>query len=75
VQRPLTQRDLRCTRQLVVRDRCINRSGNALTLEATQRWTVSNMSTSIEAVRRGHGFAWFPEEKSAKNWLQECCCR
>lgn len=63
LQRPLTQRDLRAHRQLVVRDSGINRSGNALTLEATQRWTVSNMSTSIEAVRRGYGFAWFPEEK------------
>jgi DNA-binding transcriptional LysR family regulator len=63
VQRPLTQRDLRAHRQLVVRDSGISRSGNALTLEATQRWTVSNMTTSIEAVRRGYGFAWFPEEK------------
>lgn len=63
IQRPLTQRDLRAHRQLVVRDSGINRSGNALTLEATQRWTVSNMTTSIEAVRRGYGFAWFPEEK------------
>jgi len=61
--RPLTQRDLRAHRQLVVRDSGINRSGNALMLDATQRWTVSNMSTSIEAVRRGYGFAWFPEEK------------
>jgi DNA-binding transcriptional LysR family regulator len=63
LQRPITQRDLRAHRQLVVRDSGINRSGNALTLEATQRWTVSNMSTSIDAVRRGYGFAWFPEER------------
>ncbi len=63
LQRPLTQRDLRAHRQLVVRDSGVNRSGNVLTLEATQRWTVSNMTTSIEAVRRGYGFAWFPEEK------------
>lgn len=72
--RPLTQRDLRAHRQLVVRDSGIHRSGNALTLEATQRWTVSNMTTSIEAVRRGYGFAWFPEEKIreelAEGWLQ-----
>jgi DNA-binding transcriptional LysR family regulator len=63
IQRPITQRDLRAHRQLVVRDSGINRSGNALTLEATQRWTVSNMGTSIDAVRRGYGFAWFPEER------------
>lgn len=63
LKRLLTQRDLRAHRQLVVRDSGVHRRGNALTLEATQRWTVSNMSTSIEAVRRGYGFAWFPEEK------------
>jgi DNA-binding transcriptional LysR family regulator len=61
--RAITQRDLRAHRQLVVRDSGVNRSGTALTLEATQRWTVSNMATSIDAVRRGYGFAWFPEER------------
>ena len=63
IERPITQRDLRAHRQLVVRDSGVNRSGSALTLEATQRWTVSNMATSIDAVRRGYGFAWFPEER------------
>jgi DNA-binding transcriptional LysR family regulator len=61
--RPITQRDLRAHRQLVVRDSGISRSGTALTLEATQRWTVSNMATYSDAVRRGYGFAWFPEER------------
>ena len=28
-----------------------------------QKWTVSNMSTSIGAVCRGFGYAWFPEHK------------
>ncbi len=32
-------------------------------MEATQRWTVSNLATSIEAARLGHGFAWLPEER------------
>jgi DNA-binding transcriptional LysR family regulator len=32
-------------------------------LEAEQRWTVTNMSTSIGAVSRGHGFAWLPQDK------------
>ncbi len=33
--------------------------------EAAQRWTVSNMSTSIIAARAGYGYgyAWFPEYK------------
>jgi DNA-binding transcriptional LysR family regulator len=60
---PITQRELRAHRHLVVRDSGVSRSGNALVVETTQRWTVSNMSTSIDAVRRGYGFAWFPEER------------
>ena len=28
-----------------------------------QRWTVSNMSTSIIAVRSGYGYAFLPEDK------------
>ena len=63
LQHPITQRELRAHRHLVVRDSGVHRSGNALAVEATQRWTVSNMSTSIDAVRRGYGFAWFPEER------------
>jgi DNA-binding transcriptional LysR family regulator len=63
--RPLTQHDLRKHRQLVVRE-----SGSARatrpSVEATQRWTVSNMSTSILAARSGFGFAWLPEEKIAE---------
>ena len=63
IQHPITQRELRAHRHLVVRDSGVSRSGHALSVEATQRWTVSNMSTSIDAVRRGYGFAWFPEER------------
>lgn len=59
----ITSRDLRAYRHLVVRDSGVARRGHALTVDVTQRWTVSNMSTSIEAVRRGYGFAWFPEER------------
>ncbi|MES1196340.1 MAG: LysR family transcriptional regulator [Steroidobacter sp.] len=61
--RPLTLRDLREYRHLIVRDSGVNRNLNVLALEAVQRWTVTNMSTSIEAVRRGYGFAWYPEDK------------
>jgi DNA-binding transcriptional LysR family regulator len=27
-----------------------------------QRWTVSQVATSIQAVAMGYGFAWLPEE-------------
>ena len=70
IERSLTQHDLQTHRQLVVRDSGVHRSGNALTLEVIQRWTVSNMSTSIEAVCRGYGFAWFPEEKIREELAQ-----
>lgn len=61
--RELSMRDLRRHRHLVVRDSASNRDKRAAFLEAEQRWTVSNMATSIGAVTRGYGFAWFPEEK------------
>jgi DNA-binding transcriptional LysR family regulator len=32
-------------------------------LEAAQRWTVSNMSTSIQAASRGYGYGWYPEDR------------
>ena len=31
-------------------------------IDAAQRWTVSHMATSLEAVRAGYGYAWFPGE-------------
>lgn len=61
--RDLTLRDLRAHRHLVVRESGSKRTTNALSVEVTQRWTVSHLSTSIEAVRMGYGFAWFAEEK------------
>jgi DNA-binding transcriptional LysR family regulator len=60
--RKLSTQDLRRYRQLVVRESSPRRS-TPLRLEATQRWTVSNMATSIEAARAGYGFAWLPEER------------
>lgn len=61
--RPLTLRDLRAYRHLVVRDSGSRRDTRALSLEVEQRWTVSSMSTSILAARLGYGFAWFPEDQ------------
>jgi DNA-binding transcriptional LysR family regulator len=60
--RPLTPRDLRAYRQLIVRESDALRATKT-TLEATQRWTVSHMSTSIVAAVHGFGYGWYPEEK------------
>lgn len=57
----LTYRDLRAHRHLVVRDSGIKRDSRAVSVEVEQRWTVSHMTTSIQAVCMGHGFAWLPE--------------
>lgn len=61
--RTLTHKDLDGYVHLVVRESGSRRSTNALTVETTQRWTFSAMTTSIEAARTGCGFAWYPEEK------------
>ena len=59
---PLTYRDLRKFRHIVVRDSGTRRDQRAVTIEVDQRWTVSQIATSIEAVSNGYGFAWLPEE-------------
>jgi DNA-binding transcriptional LysR family regulator len=63
--RELSLRDLRKHRHLVVRDTALRRdkTRGATTIDAAQRWTVTNMATSIGAATRGLGFAWFPEDK------------
>ena len=61
--RELTMRDLRKHRHLVVRDSGSRRDKKVQTIEVDQRWTVANMTTSIAAVCRGFGFAWFPQDK------------
>jgi DNA-binding transcriptional LysR family regulator len=61
--RPVRPADLRQHRHLVVRDSGTQRSPAPASLEAKQRWTVSHMATSIEALRNGHGFSWLPEDK------------
>ena len=62
LKRNVTLKDLRAHRQLVVRETGQDRSTRT-SVEAAQRWTVSNMSTSIIAARSGHGYAWLPEYK------------
>lgn len=62
IRRPLTNRDLRAHRHLVVRETGSQRTTRALSVEAVQRWTVSHLATSIQAARMGYGFAWYPED-------------
>lgn len=61
--RPVSPRDLRDHRHLVVRDSGSARDRRTGTVEVNQRWTVSHMATSIEAASMGYGFAWLPEER------------
>jgi DNA-binding transcriptional LysR family regulator len=63
LERRLALRDLRAHRHLVVRDSGVQRDRSKVSIDAAQRWTVSDMATSIEAARNGLGFAWFPEER------------
>ncbi len=60
--RTLTVRDFRPHRHIVVRETSPTR-GSEVTMRTTQRWTVGQFSTLIEAVRDGLGFAWLPEDK------------
>jgi DNA-binding transcriptional LysR family regulator len=58
----VTMQELRAHRHVVVRETSAQRA-TPPSLEAMQRWTVSNMSTSIIAVRSGYGYAFLPEDK------------
>ncbi|HVL59670.1 MAG TPA: LysR family transcriptional regulator, partial [Burkholderiaceae bacterium] len=60
--RVATHDDLRAHRQLLVRESGSTRNTRPA-FDASARWTVGQMSTSIEAARAGYGFAWIPEEK------------
>jgi DNA-binding transcriptional LysR family regulator len=66
LQRELTLRDLRKHRHIIVRDSSAQRNTQTYTVDVQQRWTVSNMATSIGAICRGYGFAWMAEDKIRK---------
>ncbi len=61
--RPVTARDLRRHRHLVVRDSGSVRTTKVMSVEVEQRWTVTTMSSSIQAAAAGYGFAWLPEHR------------
>lgn len=61
--RKLTFEDLKCYRQIVVRDSIQGECKDKVSegwLEANQRWTVSHMQSSIDMICKGLGFAWLP---------------
>ena len=60
---PLVIEELSRYRQLVTRDSASRQSVDSGWLEADERWTVSNIATSVEMIRRGLGFAWIPETR------------
>ena len=64
--RPLSISDLESERNLVIRESGSKRTTNILLAQSPQRWTVSHIATSIEAVSRGYGFAWYPESNIRK---------
>lgn len=60
LRRPLTGRDLRAHRRLLIRDTAAQRDKELAGVEL--RWTVSNKATQIRALAMGLGFAFVPEE-------------
>lgn len=58
--RELSPVDLAAHRHVVVRDSGGKRDQRVQTIDVNQRWTVSNVATSIQAVSQGYGFAWLP---------------
>src|SRR5688572_1264362 len=60
--RPVTPRDLRAHRNIVVRESDTKRASKPL-VESLRRWTVSNMSSSITALGMGMGYALLPQDK------------
>lgn len=61
-QRVLDYRDLRTYRHIVVRDSGAKRDHRAVSVDVDQRWTVTQVATSITTVSKGYGFAWLPED-------------
>lgn len=64
--RSATEQDLRQHRQLVVRESDPRRETDGSWLGSEQRLTVSTMSTRIQALCQGLGFAWSPRLKISR---------
>lgn len=59
--RPVNSEDMRQHRQIIVRDSGQYRRHTEGWQEADQRWTVSHIKTSVDAIRMGLGYAWIPD--------------
>jgi DNA-binding transcriptional LysR family regulator len=59
--RPINSEDMRQHRQIIVRDSGLYRRRTEGWQEADQRWTVSHIKTSLDAIRMGLGYAWIPD--------------
>lgn len=59
--RAATYEDMRQHRQIIVRDSGQYRRQSEGWQEAEQRWTVSHIKTSLDAIRMGLGYAWLPD--------------
>ena len=59
--RPINYEDMRQYRQIIVRDSGQYRRRSEGWQEADQRWTVSHIKTSLDAIRMGRGYAWLPD--------------
>lgn len=59
--RPISYEDMRQHRQIIVRDSGQYRRHSEGWQEADQRWTVSHIKTSLDAIRLGLGYAWLPD--------------
>lgn len=58
--RPLTARDLKRHRRILVRDSGTRREREVAGVEA--RWTVTNKATAIRALVMGEGYSWMVED-------------
>ena len=59
--RSINFEDMRQHRQIIVRDSGQYRRRTEGWQEADQRWTVSHIKTSLDAIRMGLGYAWLPD--------------
>ena len=60
---PLNFQDLAQHRQIVIHDSAQKSNLDSGWLGAEQRWTVSHISTSVDMIRKGLGFAWLPRHR------------
>jgi DNA-binding transcriptional LysR family regulator len=61
--RELSISDLRAHRIIIVRDSGEKRDQLTISLNVERCWTVANTGTAIEAVRRGDGYSWLPQDQ------------